>query len=133
MSKIDDLIAKMCPDGVEFKKLGEFSLLSNTGVDKKLLPNESEVSLLNYLDICRNKKISSENLSAITTASSSPAPTTVSATTTAACLAAATFYCCYSCTDYSTASRTTASTVAYPDPTTAATPATTVAPTTHGC
>lgn len=69
MSRINDLISKLCPEGVEFSRLGEFALLSNTGVDKKLVTGESEVYLLNYLDICRNNKISSQTLSAITTAS----------------------------------------------------------------
>jgi type I restriction enzyme S subunit len=69
MSRIDDLITSLCPEGVEFKKLGEFARLSNTGVDKKLVPGESEVSLLNYMDICRSSKITSDSLSAITTAS----------------------------------------------------------------
>ena len=67
MSKIEELIAKLCADGVEYRKLGDLAQLSNNGVDKKIIPGETEVSLLNYMDICRNKKIAYENLSAITT------------------------------------------------------------------
>ena len=70
MSEIGKLLKQLCPEGVPHKKLGEFATLSNSGVDKKINSSESEVSLLNFLDICRNKKISSENITATTTASS---------------------------------------------------------------
>ena len=69
MSRVDELLRKWCPDGVEFKRLGDIATLSNTGVDKKIIPGETEVALLNYMDICRENKISQKSLSAITSAS----------------------------------------------------------------
>ena len=36
MSKIDDLIAKYCPNGVEYKTLGEmFDIKTGNGITKK--------------------------------------------------------------------------------------------------
>lgn len=69
MSRVDDLLKKWCPDGVDFKRLGDIATLSNTGVDKKIIPGETEVSLLNYMDICRKNRISQASLSATTSAS----------------------------------------------------------------
>ncbi len=61
MSRIDDLIAELCPDGVEFKTLGEVATYSDTradataldksnfvGVDN-LLPNQAGKTDANYL------------------------------------------------------------------------------------
>ena len=47
----------MCPNGVEFKKLGELGVFENTGVDKKSHDDEQEVTLLNFMDVCRHKYI----------------------------------------------------------------------------
>lgn len=38
MSKIDELIAKLCPNGVEYKKLGEVGeFIRGSGLQKKIL------------------------------------------------------------------------------------------------
>lgn len=40
---------------VEWKKLGELGVFENIGVDKKKLPDEKEVRLLNYVDVYHHK------------------------------------------------------------------------------
>ena len=57
MSKLDELIKELCPNGVEFKKLGELGIFENIGVDKKVNINEKEILLLNYTDIYKNNYI----------------------------------------------------------------------------
>ena len=70
LNRIETLLEELCPTGVPFFKLGEIGTLENNGVDKKILPGETEVKLLNYMDISKSRKIFSANLSMMTTASS---------------------------------------------------------------
>ena len=57
MSKLHDLIKTMCPHGVEFVKLNTLGAFENIGVDKKTVPGEPLVRLLNYVDVYKNKYI----------------------------------------------------------------------------
>lgn len=57
MNKIDQLLKKYCPNGVEWMKLGDIAELANTGIDKKIKENEDKVKLLNYMDVYKNHKI----------------------------------------------------------------------------
>ena len=57
MSKLQELINKLGPNGVEFKPLGELGTFENIGVDKKSNPNEKEVTLLNYVDVYKYQYI----------------------------------------------------------------------------
>ena len=57
MTQIEQMIKDMCPYGVEYKKLGDLGVVENTGVDKKSHDDEQEVTLLNFMDVCRNKYI----------------------------------------------------------------------------
>ena len=52
MSKLEELIAELCPDGVEFVELGKIGVIGNTGVDKKINPNEKYVKLFYNLSNC---------------------------------------------------------------------------------
>jgi len=71
MNKIEKLIAELCPNGVEFKKLGELGEFENIGVDKKIVEGQKSVMLLNFMDIMHNKHITKEILSMEVTASDS--------------------------------------------------------------
>ena len=42
---------------VEWKKLGDLGTFENIGVDKKIIEGEPEVTLLNYVDVYKNKRI----------------------------------------------------------------------------
>lgn len=55
MNRIEKLLQKFCPDGVEFKALGELGEFANIGVDKKIIAGQKEITLLNFVDIMRNK------------------------------------------------------------------------------
>ena len=57
MSKLQELIRELCPDGVEYKKLGELGVFENIGVDKKTVEGQSLVTLLNYVDVYKNMYI----------------------------------------------------------------------------
>lgn len=57
MNRIEKLLQKFCPDGVEFKALGELGEFANIGVDKKIIAGQKEITLLNFVDIMRNKYI----------------------------------------------------------------------------
>ena len=57
MSKLQDLIQQYCPNGVEFKKLGDLGVFENIGVDKKILEGQPKVILLNYMDVYKNMYI----------------------------------------------------------------------------
>lgn len=57
MSKLKELIGRLCPDGVEFIKHSSIGVFENIGVDKKTCPNEPLVQLLNYVDVYKNKYI----------------------------------------------------------------------------
>ena len=50
----------MCPNGVEFVKLNTLGTFENIGVDKKTVPGEPFVKLLNYVDVYKNKYINKE-------------------------------------------------------------------------
>ena len=60
MSKLQELIDRLCPDGVEFVKLNTLGTFENIGVDKKTVPGEPLVKLLNYVDVYKNKYINKE-------------------------------------------------------------------------
>ena len=68
MSKLDELIKELCPNGVEYKELGELGIFENIGVDKKINVNEKEILLLNYTDIYKNNYIDSSIPKMIVTA-----------------------------------------------------------------
>lgn len=57
MSKLDELIEELCPDGVEYVKLKEVAIVSGAGVDKKIKADEQPVKLLNYMDVYRDNYI----------------------------------------------------------------------------
>lgn len=57
MSKLKELIDKYCPNGVEFKRLGELGVFENIGVDKKTVEGQPLVTLLNYVDVYKNMYI----------------------------------------------------------------------------
>ena len=57
MSKIDELIKELCPNGVNFKKLNDIAIISGAGVDKKIKNSEKPITLLNFMDVYRNKYI----------------------------------------------------------------------------
>lgn len=57
MSQIKDLINEICPNGVEFKRLGELGVFENIGVDKKTIKGQTLVKLLNYVDVYKNMYI----------------------------------------------------------------------------
>ncbi len=69
MSKLDELIAELCPDGVEYVKLGDLCEITSAGVDKKIVANEQPVKLLNYMDVYKNRYITADILSMEVTAS----------------------------------------------------------------
>ncbi|MBW0599108.1 restriction endonuclease subunit S [Mycoplasma anatis] len=56
MNKIWDLIKN---EKVEWKSLGEIGVITGAGVDKKINDNEKFVTLLNYMDVYKNKYIDS--------------------------------------------------------------------------
>ena len=68
MTHIEQMIQDMCPNGVEFKKLGDLGVFENTGVDKKSHDDEQEVTLLNFMDVCRHKYIDASIPSMVVTA-----------------------------------------------------------------
>lgn len=53
---------------VEWKALGDLVDVSNIGVDKKINPNETEVRLLNFVDVFKNQYISNETPTMVVTA-----------------------------------------------------------------
>ena len=69
MSKLQDLIQKLCPNGVEYKKLGDLGAFENIGVDKKIIEGQSLVKLLNYVDVYKNIYIDNDIPQMIVTAS----------------------------------------------------------------
>jgi type I restriction enzyme S subunit len=71
MNKIEQMIAELCPNGVEFKKLGELGEFENIGVDKKIVEGQKPVLLLNYMDVYRNRYITHDILTMEVTASDS--------------------------------------------------------------
>ena len=69
MSKISDLIAKYCPNGVKLVSLGDLGVFENIGVDKKIIEGEELVKLLNYVDVYKNAHITSSVPTMIVSAS----------------------------------------------------------------
>ncbi|MDR1138960.1 MAG: restriction endonuclease subunit S [Clostridiales bacterium] len=69
MSKLDTLIQELCPNGVEFKRLGEICEYRSSGVDKKTVEGQKAVMLLNYMDVYRNPKITKSIIKMQVTAS----------------------------------------------------------------
>ena len=68
MTQIEQMIKDLCPQGVEFKKLGDLGVFENTGVNKKSHDDEQEVTLLNFMDVCRHKYIDASIPSMVVTA-----------------------------------------------------------------
>lgn len=66
---LESLLKQHCPNGVEFKELGELGEFSNTGVDKKKNEKEKEVILLNFVDVMKNHYIDEKIPTMIVTAS----------------------------------------------------------------
>lgn len=60
MSRLKELIGRLCPNGVKFIKLNTLGIFENIGVDKKTVPGEPLVKLLNYVDVYKNKYIDCE-------------------------------------------------------------------------
>lgn len=68
-SHIEQLIHDLCPSGVLYKTLGELGIFASAGVDKKIVPDEKKVTLLNYVDIYKNNYIDASIPSMVVTAS----------------------------------------------------------------
>lgn len=69
MSRIDELIAEHCPQGVPVKSLGEVAEIANNGVDKKSRSGEQAVWLVNFVDVFNDREINSSHLTMQVTAS----------------------------------------------------------------
>ncbi len=69
MSRIDDLISELCPEGVEVKSLATVAEIANNGVDKKSRNGEQKVWLVNFVDVFNNVEIRSSHLTMQATAS----------------------------------------------------------------
>lgn len=60
MSKFDDFIVELCPDGMEYRRLGGTNGICEvlpSGIDKVLDENERPVKLCNYMDVYNNQYI----------------------------------------------------------------------------
>lgn len=57
MSKINELIKELCPNGVERIALGSIGNFESIGTDKKIVDGEKSVTLLNYVDVYHHKYI----------------------------------------------------------------------------
>ena len=63
MSRIDDLITELCPDGVDHKQLGgKYGICEvlPSGIDKVIKENEKQIKLCNYMDVYNNQYITDE-------------------------------------------------------------------------
>ena len=69
MSRVEDLIQTLCPDGVEYVTLGDISIIDSSGVDKKIVSGEKIIFLLNYMDVYRNSFIDKSVITMQVTAS----------------------------------------------------------------
>mgnify|MGYP000850252404 CR=1 FL=1 len=69
MSLLRNLFNRLCPNGVEEFTLKEIGEIQGVGVDKKIIPGEKEVLLLNYMDVYNNRCLSKDTLSMVVTAS----------------------------------------------------------------
>jgi type I restriction enzyme S subunit len=59
MSKLEELIAELCPDGVEYKALGEIARYSNDRIDAKVVNEQTYVGVDNLLPEKQGKTFSS--------------------------------------------------------------------------
>lgn len=66
MSELEKLLNGVT---VEWKPLGSLVEIANIGVDKKINSNETEVRLLNFVDVFKNQYISNETPTMVVTAS----------------------------------------------------------------
>ena len=57
LSRIEQLIHNLCPNGVEYTTLGALGTFESAGVDKKIVPGEQDVTLLNYVDVFNHQYI----------------------------------------------------------------------------
>ena len=48
MSRLEELIAELCPDGVEYKKLGEIATITRGGNFQKKAFQDSGVPCIHY-------------------------------------------------------------------------------------
>ena len=71
MNQIEELLYLSCPNGVPHVRLDSIAQISNRGVNKVDTPGESDVFLLNYMDVYRNRELSAAQVSSTTTATSS--------------------------------------------------------------
>ncbi len=71
MNQIAKLISAYCPNGVPTVRLDSIVQISNRGVNKVDTPGESEVFLLNYMDVYRNRELTGLQVTSKTTATSS--------------------------------------------------------------
>ena len=65
MSELEKLLNGVT---VEWKPLGSLVEIANIGVDKKINSNETEVRLLNFVDVFKNQYISNETPTMVVTA-----------------------------------------------------------------
>lgn len=56
MSKLDELIQELCPDGVEFRKLGEISQYCKERIDASTVDKTCYVGVENLLQISKEKR-----------------------------------------------------------------------------
>ena len=59
MSKLNDLIVRLCPNGVEVKKLGEIAMYGKSRIDAAEVDLNSYVGVDNLLPDKRGKTVSS--------------------------------------------------------------------------
>ena len=69
MSRLEELLQTLCPDGVEYVTLGDISIIDSSGVDKKIVDGERTIFLLNYMDVYRNSFIDKSVITMQVTAS----------------------------------------------------------------
>ncbi len=60
MTKLDRMIAELCPNGVQISNLSNVCTVLPSGVDKKINNNERPVKLCNYMDVYNNRYITQE-------------------------------------------------------------------------
>jgi type I restriction enzyme S subunit len=71
LNQIAKLISAYCPNGVPTVRLDSIVQISNRGVNKVDTPGESDVFLLNYMDVYRNRELTGLQVTSKTTATSS--------------------------------------------------------------
>jgi type I restriction enzyme S subunit len=68
MNKIDQLLQKYCPEGVNKTTLGAIGVFGNVGVDKKIIKDQTRVKLMNYMDVYNNQFIDDNSIRMIVSA-----------------------------------------------------------------